>query len=80
MLRSVLRELVGAVELRHPAHDCCYLELALTRRTTVVTADRRFRSLADRMSAAEIRAAHPHLAADYLRREEIIFGEPGIAA
>jgi predicted nucleic acid-binding protein len=29
-----------AVELCHPAYDCCYLELALTRRTTVVTADR----------------------------------------
>lgn len=37
-----------AIELRHPAYDCCYLELALARRTTVVTADRRFRALAGR--------------------------------
>ena len=42
-----------AVALRHPAHDCCYLELALARRTAVVTADRRFRSLADRQPSLE---------------------------
>ncbi|MFO1048711.1 MAG: type II toxin-antitoxin system VapC family toxin [Geminicoccaceae bacterium] len=40
-----------ALELCHPAYDCCYLELALARRTAVVTADRRFRALADRQSS-----------------------------
>ena len=37
-----------AADLRHPVYDCCYLDLALARRTVVVTADRRFRALADR--------------------------------
>jgi predicted nucleic acid-binding protein len=37
-----------AADLRHPVYDCCYLDLALARRTVVVTADRRFRTLAER--------------------------------
>jgi predicted nucleic acid-binding protein len=47
-----------AVELRHPGHDCCYLELALARRTVVVTADRRFRRLADAQAGPFGRVVH----------------------
>ena len=42
------RSLDLAFALRHPVHDCCYLVVALARSTLVLTADRRFRRLAER--------------------------------
>ncbi|MGH7047692.1 MAG: type II toxin-antitoxin system VapC family toxin [Stellaceae bacterium] len=36
-----------AMEIGHPIYDCLYLALALQRRTHVVTADRRFASVAN---------------------------------
>lgn len=51
-----------AAELRHPVYDCCYLELALARGTVVVTADRRFRALADR---------HPGVAGHVVHLDEL---------
>lgn len=47
-----------AAELRHPVYDCCYLQLALARETTVVTADRRFRQLVEPHATLAGRVVH----------------------
>lgn len=47
-----------AAELRHPVYDCCCLELALTRGTVVVTADRRFRRLVEPHATLATRVVH----------------------
>ena len=57
-LGEAKRALDLACELRHPAYDCCYLELALARGTLVVTADRRFRGLAERYPSVAGRVVH----------------------
>lgn len=62
-----------------------------TIKGTRITVELILEELADGMTVGEILQAHPHLeetdiraalgfAADYLRREEIIFGEPATAA
>ena len=62
-----------------------------TVKGTRITVEPILEELADGMTVAAIRKAHPHLseadvraalgfAADYLRREAIIFGEPATAA
>jgi uncharacterized protein (DUF433 family) len=62
-----------------------------TIKGTRVTVELILEELADGMTVAEVCEAHPHLseddiraalgfAADYLRHEEIIFGEPATAA
>jgi predicted nucleic acid-binding protein len=47
-----------AAKLRHPVHDSCYLELALARGTVVITADRRFRRLAEAHATLAGRVVH----------------------
>src|SRR4051794_34217702 len=47
-----------AWELGHPVYDCCYLELALARGTTAITADRRFWQVAQAHVAMTDRVVH----------------------
>jgi predicted nucleic acid-binding protein len=47
------RALEIAIELGHPVYDCLYLALALHYDTHVVTADRRFASVASRAGLAD---------------------------
>jgi uncharacterized protein (DUF433 family) len=82
---------MGAVSHDRIVSDPAVMGGKPTVKGTRVTVELILEELADGMTVAEIREAHPHLtdedvraalgfAADYLRREEIIFGESAATA
>lgn len=82
---------MGAVAHNRIVSDPVIMGGKPTIKGTRITVELILEELADGMSVGEILEAHPHLsesdvraalgfAADYLKREEIIFGEPATAA
>ena len=81
---------MGAVAHERIVSDPAIMGGKPTIKGTRITVELILEELADGMTLDEIGQAHPHLdrgryprcarfAADYLRREEIIFGEPATA-
>jgi predicted nucleic acid-binding protein len=62
---AVLAALTIAYDLAHPIYDCCYLALAIEENAVVITADRRFKTVA---------ASHPALAERVVLLRDLVLG------